>query len=140
MDLLDHLANHGVYKMLGTAISFVAVGLGVSMFVDPEVFIDTYSFRTVFAFASPYAWGTVYIFTALLVMVTIYTNPKSAQAPAFVMAATFAAQGLLTIPQIAVGGVPSSLFMYIGMGWVCIITQLVCGARREPHEEAAFRY
>lgn len=137
MDLLDHWANHGVPQMLGTAISFVAIGLGASMFLSPDVFEETYSFLLVFSFASPFAWGTVYIFTALVVMICIYTNQKSAQAPVFVMGATFAMQGLLTIPQITAGGVPSSLFMYIGMAWICFITQLVCGARKVPHDKAA---
>lgn len=137
MDLLDHWANHGVPQMLGIAISFVSVGLGASMFISPKSFEQTYSFQLVFSFASPYAWATVYIFTAILVLVTVFTNQKNAQAPVFVMGATFAAQGLLTIPMIAVGGVPSSLFMYIGMGWICVITQLVCGARKAQDEKSS---
>lgn len=140
MNLLDHWANHGVPQMLGCAISFVSIGLGISMLTNPRVFEDTYSFKLVFEFASPFAWATVYIFTAILVLITVFTNQKSAQAPVFVMGATFAAQGLLTIPMIAVGGVPSSLFMYIGMGWICIITQVVCGARKVGHEESIVRY
>lgn len=135
MALLDHWANHGVPQMLGVAISFVSVTLGVSMILNPGVFLETYTFQEVFAFASPQAWATVYIFTAILVLITVFTSQKSAQAPVFVMAATFVVQGLLTIPMIAVGGVPSSLFMYIGMGWICIITQLVCGAREVPRDQ-----
>lgn len=140
MNLLDHWANHGVPQMLGCAISFVSIGLGISMFISPDVYEEAYSFQLVFSFASPFAWATVYIFTAVLVLITVFTNQKSAQAPVFVMAATFAAQGLLTIPQIAVGGVPSSLFMYIGMGWICIITQLVCGAKKAQDEKAPLHY
>ena len=140
MSLLDHWANHGVPQMLGIAISFVSVGLGISMLVNPQVFIDTYTFKLVFQFASPHAWATVHIFTSLLVLVTVFTNQKNAQAPVFVMGATFIATGLLTIPQIAVGGVPSSLFMYMGMGWICFITQLVCGARKVHYEKTPVNY
>lgn len=140
MNLLDHWANHGVPQMLGCAISFISIGLGLSMFINPEVFSHTYSFHLVFSFASPYAWATVYIFTAALVLLTVFSNQKNAQAPVFVMGATFVAQGLLTVPMIAVGGVPSSLFMYIGMGWVCFITQLVCGVGKAHNEEAPIRY
>jgi hypothetical protein len=135
MGLLDHWANHGVPQMLGTVVSLVAIALGVAMFVDPGVFIETKSFHVVFAFASPYAWGTVYIVAAMAVLITVYTNQKSAQAPVFMLGATFAMQALLQIPQIANGGVPSGLFMYMGIGWVCFITQLICGARGS-HEKA----
>jgi Ca2+/Na+ antiporter len=140
MELLDHWANHGVPQMLGTVISFVAVGLGVTMFINPQTFEEAFAFRQVFTFASPFAWGTVFIFTALVVLITVYTNHKNAQAPLFVMAATFVMMGLLQVPQIAAGGVPSGLFMYIGMGWVCVITQLICGARKVTHEKAPIHY
>lgn len=127
--------------MLGTVISFVAVGLGISMFVNPRTFEESFSFLVVFKWASPYAWGTVFLFTALVVLVTVYTNHKYAQAPLFVMAATFSMMGLLQLPQIAIGGVPSGLFMYVGMSFICIITQLICGAARtEGHEKAPINY
>jgi len=137
LSLLDHWANHGVPQMLGTVVSMVAMGLGVSMFMDPSVYRQTFSFSLVFTFASPYAWGTVYIVSALIVLISVYMNQKSAQAPVFVLGATYAMFGLLTIPQIVGGAVPSSMFMYIGMAWVCLITQLVCGVpRRNTNEKA----
>jgi hypothetical protein len=140
VSLLDHWANHWVPQMLGTVISIVAMGLGLSMFIDPSVYIETDTFNLVFSFASPYAWGTVFIFTALVVLVTVYTSQKNAQAPLFVMGATYSAFGLLTIPQIVEGSVPSAMFMYIGMAWICLITQLICGVapRRIPNEKAPF--
>jgi len=139
-ELLDHWANHGVPQMLGTVIAFVGIGLGGTMFANPLSFEQAFAFRQVFLYASPFAWGTVYVFTSLVILATVYTNHKIAQAPLFVMGATFAMMGFLQIPQIAVGGVPSGLFMYIGMGWVCIITQLICGARKVTHEKAPVHY
>lgn len=142
VSLLDHWANHWVPQMLGTVISVVAIGLGLSMFIDPVVYRETTTFDLVFSFASPYAWGTVFIFTALVVLATVYTSQKNAQAPLFVMGATYSAFGLLTIPQIVEGSVPSAMFMYIGMAWVCLITQLICGVapRRNPNEKTPFNY
>lgn len=138
MRLLESWADHKVPQMLGTVVSLVAICLGVSMFLNPSVFISTEAFSVVFAFASPYAWGTVYIMAAFAVLVTVYTHQKSAQAPVFMLGATFAAQALLQIPQIANGSVPSGLYMYMGLGWVCFITQLICGAR--DHEKAPVSY
>lgn len=141
ISLLDHWADHKVPQMLGTVVSAVAICLGISMFLNPAIFIDTASFRTVFWWASPYAWGTVYITAALAVLISVYTNQRSAQAPVFMLGATFAAQAVLQIPQIANGSVPSGLFMYMGIGWVCFITQLICGARggrNTFHEKTTF--
>lgn len=136
MGLLDHWANHGVPQMLGTVISLVAIALGISMFIDPRVFINTDAFHLVFTFASPHAWGTLYISAAIAVLVTLYTNQISAQAPVFLLGATFVLQALLQVPQIANGSVPSGLFTYMGIGWICFITQLICGAR--GHEKATY--
>lgn len=140
MSLLEHWANHGVPQMLGTVVSLVAICLGISMFVDPRVFISTPAFDWVFKFASPFAWGTVYIIAAIAVIVSVYTNRKSAQAPVFMLGATFCMQALLQLPPITNGNVPSGLFMYMGIGWVCFITQLVCGAREVQHEKGSIRY
>jgi hypothetical protein len=134
MDLLEIWADQKVPQMLGTVVSLVAICLGASMFLNPGVFIDTYSFKTVFWFASPWAWGTVYIVAAIAVLFAVYTNQRTAQAPVFMLGATFAAQALLQVPQITLGSVPSGLFMYMGIGWVCFIIQLICGARGD-HEE-----
>ena len=141
MDLIDHWANHGVPQMLGTVVSFVAIALGFSMFIDPAVFIATPAFHYVFVwFASPYAWGTVYIVAAMAVLVAVYTSRRSAQAPVFMLGATFCAQGLLQIPAITNGEVPSGLYMYMGIGWICFITQIVCGAREVKHEKSSISY
>lgn len=138
MTLLDHWANHGVPQMLGTTVSLVAISLGLSMFFSPGVFIEEDSFNTVFVFASPFAWGVVYIVAALAVLVTVYTNHKSAQLPIFLLGAIFAAQALLQVPDIANGSVPSGLFLFMGIGWICFITQLICGARKVHDEKAPF--
>lgn len=130
MGLLDRLAIHKVPQMLGTIVSVVAIALGISMYVDPTVFISAPSLRDVFNFASPYAWGTVYIVSAIAVLLSIYINPRAAQVPVFMLGATFATQGVLTIPAISAGAIPQSLYLYIGIGWVCFVTQLICGARR----------
>lgn len=140
LSVLDHWANHGVPQMLGTVISVVAIGLGISMFINPAVYIETFGFSLVFTFASPYAWGTVFIFTAVVVLATVYTNQKNAQAPVFVMGASYAMFGLLTLPMIIEGSVPSTIFMYMGMAWVCFITQLVCGVPRRNMDEKAALY
>lgn len=132
MALLDRLATHKVPQMLGTVVSAVAIALGISMYVDPSVFISAPSLATVFQFASPYAWGTVYIVSAIAVLLAIYINPRTAPAPVFMLGATFAMQGMLTIPEIANGAIPSSLYLYIGVGWICFIIQLICGARKVP--------
>jgi hypothetical protein len=104
------------------------------MYVDPTVFMSAPSLNTVFKFASPYAWGTVYIVSAIAVLLAIYINPRTAQAPVFMLGATFAMQGMLTIPEIAHGAIPSSLYLYMGIGWVCFIIQLICGARKVPDD------
>lgn len=140
MSLLDHWSNHGVPQMLGTVVSLVAICLGISMFFNPGIFVATPAFSWVFTWASPYAWGTVYVVAAIAVLVSVYTNQKSAQAPVFMLGATFAAQALLQIPASVDGSVPSGIFMYMGIGWVCFITQLVCGARKVPHEKAPLSY
>ena len=140
MSLLDHWANHNVAQLLGTVVSVVAICIGVSMFIDPGIFIATPAFSWVFAFASPYAWGTVYIVAALAVLVSVYTNRRSAQAPVFMLGATFCMQALLQLPPITNGNVPSGLFMYMGVGWVCFITQLVCGAKGVRHETSSISY
>lgn len=140
MSLIDHWANHGVPQMLGTVISIVAIGLGCSMYLNPDIYSTTPAFSTVFLFASPYAWATVYIVTAIAILVGVYTNQKYAQSPSFVMGATFGMHGLLVIPSITQGEIPSPLFLYMGFAWVCIITQIVCGARKVTNEESTIRY
>lgn len=140
MTLLEHWANHGVPQMLGTVVSLVAICLGTSMFFAPALFVATPAFNYVFDWASPYAWGTVYIIAAIAVLVSVYSNQKSAQAPVFMLGATFAAQALLQIPASVDGSVPSGIFMYMGIGWVCFITQLVCGARKVHHDQAIIRH
>jgi len=130
MGLLDRLAVHKVPQMLGTVVSAVAIALGLSMYIDPTVFIAAPSLKDVFAFASPYAWGTVYIVSAIAVLFAVYINVRAAQVPIFMLGATFATQGVLTIPAISNGAIPQSLYLYMGIGWVCFVTQLICGARR----------
>jgi hypothetical protein len=126
--------------MLGTVVAAVAIGLGISMYADPNVYANNPAFSLVFLFASPYAWGTVYIVTAIAILIGVYTNQKYAQSPAFVMGATFGMHGLLVIPSIANGEIPSPLFLYMGFAWVCIITQVICGARKVRSEESPIRY
>jgi len=138
--MIDHWANHGVAQMLGTVVACVAIGLGISMYVDPQVYSDNPAFREVFRFASPHAWGTVYIVTAIAMLIGVYTNQKYAQSPSFVMAATFGMHGLLVVPSITNGEIPSPLFLYMGFAWVCVITQIVCGARKVHDEESTVRY
>lgn len=140
MNLLDRWATHGVSQMLGTVVSLIAISLGISMFTNPMVFVNTPAFENVFTWASPFAWGTVYIVSAIAVLVSVYTNQKSAQAPVFMLGATFATHALLQIPASASGEVPSGIFMYMGVGWICFITQLVCGARKVPHEKSLVSY
>lgn len=137
MSFLEHWANHGVPQMLGTIIAFVAAGLGLSMFCTPDAYEESRTFDLVFNFASPFAWGTVYIVSALAVAIMVYSNPKTAQAPVIMLGMAFGLQGLLTIPQAVDGGLPSAVFMYIGMAWVCLATQLVCGVAKERSREKA---
>lgn len=139
--VLEHWANHGVPQMLGTIVSAVAIGLGISMWIVPATYIKSDTFNIVFKFASPYAWGTVYLVSALMVLAMVYTNPKTAQAPVIILACAFGLHGMMTIPQAAGGGLPSAIFMYIGMAWVCLATQLVCGVAKERiHEETPIDY
>ena len=133
MGFLEQMARNGVYQLLGVAISTTAICLGLTMIFNPVVFSETFVFHLVFVFASPPAWGTAYIITALAVLIGIFTNPKSAQLPAFMMALIFAAQGLFTIPQIHEGAVPFSLIACIALAWFCLITQLVCGVAWKDH-------
>ena len=140
MNLLNTWADAKVPQMLGTVLAIVAIALGLSMFINPSVFISTQAFAWVFAFASPYAWGTVYVVAALAVLISVHTNQKSAQAPVFMLGATFAMQALLQLPPVTDGAVPSGIFMYMGIGWVCFITQLICGVRRNHDEESFIRH
>ena len=135
MAFLSHLADYRVPQMLGTVVSLVAIGLGLSMYFEPVLFEKSFIFKSVFSFASPFAWGTVYLVSAVAVLGGVYTNVRNAQAPVFMLGATFATQGLLTVPQIADGGIPSPVFLYMGLSWVCFVLQLICGAsRRGPNE------
>lgn len=128
MHLLEIAAVRGVPQMLGTVIALTAIGVGLSMMADPGDFLHATSFNIVYKFASPYAWGTVYIVSSLAVLVCIYTNARYAQAPAFMLGATFIVHGILVIPQINIeGAVPSAIWMYMGVGWMCIILQVICG-------------
>lgn len=142
MDYLEHWANHGVPQMLATVLSAVAIGLGTSMWIDPDNYKESDSFRLVFLWASPHAWGTLYIVAAIAVLVMVYTNARTARMPVFMLGLTYIAQGILTIPQTANGGLPSAIFMYIGMGWIGLITQLVCGVagRKDRDAQASSHY
>jgi hypothetical protein len=44
------------------------------------------------------------------------------------LGATFIMHGILIIPRINHEGVvPSAIWMYMGVGWMCIILQVICG-------------
>jgi hypothetical protein len=129
--IIEQLSNHHVPQMFATLVSLIAICLGVSMIVAPGNYVNALTLRSVFEFASPYAWGTVYILSAFAVIIGVFSHPRYAQAPLWMLAAAYAAQGILTIPQIANGGVPQSVFFLIGLAWICIATQLICGVVKE---------
>lgn len=142
MEFVERWANHGVPQMLSLVVSLTAISLGLSMMLTPETYTGAFAFREVFRFASPYAWGTIYIVAATAVLVTVFVNVRASQAPLFMLALTYAAQGLWTIPQMLNGGVPQSVFLCIGMANICIVAQLVCGvaARGRNFEKATIHY
>lgn len=131
MGIAEHAANHGVPQLLGNIVSAIAIGLGLTMMLNPAPYLRAESFTLMFTFASPAAWGTLYFLAALVVVATVNSNPRAAQLPVFILSLIFGAQGLLSIPQAAGGGLPSAIIMYIGVGWICLATQLVCWVAKE---------
>jgi hypothetical protein len=131
MGYLEHWANHGVPQMFGSIIAIIAIGLGISMFAVPQSYLDTEVFTGAFAFASPHAWGTYYFVAGTAVLITVYANARSAQAPLFMLAGAFSMQGLLTLPQISGGEVPQPIILLMGLTALSIATQLVCGVAKE---------
>lgn len=133
---LERWANNGVAWMLGLVVAVTSIAVGIAMVSVPNRFEETFSFQGAFQFASPYAWATAFIISALWVLIGVFTNPKTAMVPCFMLGATFAALGLLILPQIADGAVPFSAITCGGLAWTCIIAQIVCGfATRSKDEE-----
>lgn len=137
MGIMEHAANHGVPQILGNIVSAIAFFLGLSMLLNPRPYLITPSFDLMFHFATPAAWGAAYMVAATVVALTVNTVPRTAQLPVFMLSLLFAAQGLLSIPQAVGGGLPSAIFMYVGVSWICLATQLVCWVAKERSNEKA---
>lgn len=140
MGIIEHAANHGVPQMLGNIVSAMAFFLGLSMILNPRPYLAAETFSLMFFFASPAAWGTAYIIAAIVVVLTVNSAPKTAQLPVFMLSLIFGAQGFLSIPQAVGGGLPSAIFMYIGVSWICLATQLVCWVSKERSEKTTLNH
>jgi hypothetical protein len=123
--------------MLASVLSATAIGVGLTMLLAPDTYRASPSFVIAFAWATPSAWGALYLIAAIAVLAVIFYSPRIARLPVFMLGLIFAVQGLMVIPTTVNGeGLPSAIFMYLGMGWISLITQMVCGIAAERNYDA----
>jgi hypothetical protein len=121
--------------MLAGWMSFISFCLGLSMVLNPGVFLKTETFVTAMSWASPFAWGVSFIVTAVFLLVEALTERQRAQLPLLILSGIYAAFGLATVGDVISGGLPSVLWVYSGLSGICIITMIAC--RREGAQSHA---
>lgn len=132
--LLMRAAQHGVAHVLGTILFLGGAGIGLSMILTPNQYVNYHTLTANFLFASPSAWGTAFLVASTALVVTVYMRPAYAQLPALILGAVFITFGSLTL----LTAITPAVWAFIALGWISIFTQVICWA--EDRNETLHHY
>lgn len=125
--LLMRAAQHGVAHVLGTILFLGGAGIGLSMILSPNSYVNYQTLHQNFMFASPVAWGTAFLVASTALVISIFVEPAYAQLPALILGAIFIVFGILTL----FSAITPAVWAFIALGWISIFTQVICWAEEK---------